>query len=109
VRSLSEIVRPDWRLSDWVLQVEVLIDDYTICLEFPEDLGGFGVHLSGSLPLGAAKGLNKGDWIRFSAVADSATRPTWWPGKGFDSISIGELTLTKVERLSPPITTTSGN
>ena len=108
-RSLSEIVRPEWQLDGWILQFDYWDNETAFRLEFPEELGEFGVHFSGPLPMGKVEGVKAGDWIRFSAIGGPTTKVGWDSGKDLGSLNIGPLTLTKIERLAPPITTTSGN
>ena len=131
---LSEIVRPGWRLDNWVLQVRYKLSrgsadsdhpryprqgepppdvPYTeLILEFPQELGGFGVCLAATnydfadarttLSQKAFAGIEAEDWVRFSAVGGPGARPEWADGKDLGGMCIKGLTLTKLERIAPP-------
>lgn len=82
---------------------------YELTLRFPEALADYGVLFWGhnydfrskefTCPKEKFEGLKDGDWVRVFGVLRPGSRIEWETGKGGDSLSLGEITITDIQRV----------
>lgn len=84
---------------------------YELALTFPEEASGISVWLWAhnyhfdtcqyTIPNSMLGGIKKGDWLRVSGILSPKSQAEWSPGKPLDFVSMGEMTITSIERINP--------